>query len=257
MEHLRTATMKRTIIFTILLLLCSCGDKSSEDKSEQCGIGKYVYVDWYNTIHIDRECAARSGDNLKTMTERMASRHGVQFVDTCDLTSRGKSGEKHGFCPRCIDDKAYRHLSDIIDGNRHIENRRKLYDTLMADGAPLPDYDTFEKFMSKPANRREFYDKFKADGAPLPDFETFERDLAPKQPVNRNMPDIKRRKLYDALVADNYDMGSYEQFCKDITDAGKRRKLYDAMVKDGYDMEPFDEFEANIGYRTKAMKLWN
>lgn len=227
MEHLRTATMERTIIFTILLLLCSCGDKSSEDKSEQCGIGKYVYVDWYNTIHIDRECAARSGDNLKTMTERMASRHGVQFVDTCDLTSRGKSGEKHGFCPRCIDDKAYRHLSDIIDGNRHIENRRKLYDTLMADGAPLPD------------------------------FETFERDLAPKQPVNRNMPDIKRRKLYDALVADNYDMGSYEQFCKDITDAGKRRKLYDAMVKDGYDMEPFDEFEANIGYRTKAMKLWN
>lgn len=185
MEHLRTATMKRTIIFTILLLLCSCGDKSSEDKSEQCGIGKYVYVDWYNTIHIDRECAARSGDNLKTMTERMASRHGVQFVDTCDLTSRGKSGEKHGFCPRCIDDKAYRHLSDIIDGNRHIENRRK---------------------------------------------------------------------LYDALVADNYDMGDYAKFCKDITDASKRRKLYDALVNDGYDMEPFDEFEDNIGYNAKVMK---
>lgn len=180
--------MKKTIIFTILLLLCSCGDKSSEDKSEQCVIGKYVYVDWYNTIHVDRECAARSGDNLKTMTERMASRHGVQFVDTCDLTSRGKSGEKHGFCPRCIDDKAYRHLSDIIDGNRHIEKLKEFYEAAKADGAPLPDFDTYKKFMSKAANRRRYYEALKADGVSLPDFETFDRVLSPdKQRANRNM----------------------------------------------------------------------
>lgn len=94
--------MKQTIIFTILLLLCSCGDKSSEDKSEQCGIGKYVYVDWYN----------------------------------------------------------------------------KLYDKFSADGVSLPDYDTFEKFMSKPANRRKFYEACKADGAVTsPTYEEFMRKL--------------------------------------------------------------------------------
>ena len=59
------------------------------------------------------------------------------------------------------------------------KNLKELYDKFSADGAPLPDYDTFEKFMSKPANRREFYDKFKADGAPLPDYDTFERFVEP------------------------------------------------------------------------------
>ena len=37
-----------------------------------------------------------------------------------------------------------------------------------------------------------------------------------------------RRKLYDALSED-YELGSFEQFSKDIKDDSKRQKLYDAM----------------------------
>ena len=33
-----------------------------------------------------------------------------------------------------------------------------------------------------------------------------------------------RRKLYNALSKD-YDMGTFDQFCKDIQDEGKRKKL--------------------------------
>ncbi len=106
--------MKQTVIFGILLLLCSCGNRSETERHE---IGKYVYVDRYNTIHINRECVAIVGDKMKTKDERIASRRGVQFVDTCDLTSCGYYGDKHGFCPRCIDDGAYRRLSGIIDRN--------------------------------------------------------------------------------------------------------------------------------------------
>ena len=121
------------------------------------------------------------GDNLKTKEERIMSRRGVQFVDTCDLTSRGYYGDKHGFCPRCVDDRAYRRLSGIIDRNTYItykNNLKDLYDALKADGAPLPDYDVFERYMGKPANRRELYEALKADVAvESPTYEEFMRRL--------------------------------------------------------------------------------
>ena len=51
-----------------------------------------------------------------------------------------------------------------------------------------------------------------------------------------------KRKLYDALSND-YDMGTYEQFRKDLEDKDKRRKLYDA-TSDAYDFGDYDQFEA-------------
>lgn len=55
-----------------------------------------------------------------------------------------------------------------------------------------------------------------------------------------------KRKLYDALSND-YDMGTYEQFRKDLEDKDKRRKLYDA-TSDAYDFGDYDQFEAQLGY---------
>lgn len=55
-----------------------------------------------------------------------------------------------------------------------------------------------------------------------------------------------KRKLYDALSQD-YDMGSYEQFCADLNDEGKRRKLYDATSQD-YDLGTWDSFSRQLGY---------
>ena len=54
-----------------------------------------------------------------------------------------------------------------------------------------------------------------------------------------------KRKLYDALSKD-YDMGSYEQFVKDIQDESKRRKLYDATSKE-YDFGDYDSFSKQLG----------
>lgn len=70
----------------------------------------------------------------------------------------------------------------------------------------------------------------------------------------------KIKKLYDTFVSDGYDMGSEEDFRKNLLDSTKRKAAYDALVKDGYDMEPFEEFESNIGFgkeRTSSQQSGN
>ena len=62
--------------------------------------------------------------------------------------------------------------------------------------------------------------------------------------------DDNKKKLYDALSKD-YDMGTYEQFCKDIQDSGKRKRLYDATSKD-YDYGSFDSFNKQLGFVATA-----
>lgn len=58
--------------------------------------------------------------------------------------------------------------------------------------------------------------------------------------------DDNRKKLYDALSGE-YDMGTYDQFCKDIQDSGKRKRLYDATSKE-YDYGTYDSFSKQLGF---------
>ncbi len=58
--------------------------------------------------------------------------------------------------------------------------------------------------------------------------------------------DDNKKKLYDALSRD-YELGTFEQFSKDIEDEGKRKKLYDATSKD-YDYGDFDSFSNQLGF---------
>ena len=60
------------------------------------------------------------------------------------------------------------------------------------------------------------------------------------------MANDNKRKLYDALSQD-YDMGSYEQFCADLNDEGKRRKLYNATSQE-YDLGSWESFSRQLGY---------
>lgn len=60
------------------------------------------------------------------------------------------------------------------------------------------------------------------------------------------MSNENRRKLYDALSQD-YDMGTYEQFCKDIQDETKRKKLYDA-TSEVYDYGDYAKFSSQLGF---------
>lgn len=64
------------------------------------------------------------------------------------------------------------------------------------------------------------------------------------------MANDNKRKLYDALSQD-YDMGSYEQFCADLNDESKRRKLYEATSQE-YDLGSWDSFSNQLGYGQTA-----
>lgn len=103
------------IIVSLLMMSCS--------NSKQHEIGQYVYVDCFGTIHIDRQCASNLADNPKTKEERMANMQGIQFIDTCDLNKGVRystfSFSEHKFCPKCVDDEAFQHLSLIIERNEN------------------------------------------------------------------------------------------------------------------------------------------
>lgn len=86
------------IMFSMLFLFCT--------KIKQTEVGQFIYVEGINTIHIDREC-------VSNMRE-------IEFIDTCVLTRYTEYNFnvlEYKFCPRCVDDEAYKHLSKIISQN--------------------------------------------------------------------------------------------------------------------------------------------
>lgn len=108
---LRNKPLMLLPIGLLFLINTSCKNKRHE-------VGKYVYVDEFVTVHIDRECAAQSPHNAKA--EAMQIGEGIIFVDTCNLTHRFQNeiaDVSYTFCPNCIDDDIYRRLVAIMDRN--------------------------------------------------------------------------------------------------------------------------------------------
>ena len=110
------------LFLIVLALLASCTDTKEKEKGKE--IGAYVYVDYYGTIHIDRECVSKS-ENAKTKMERIAMRYGIEFIDTSRIDMgyypySGSSRKEYKFCPKCIDDNAYKHLRAIMERNETV-----------------------------------------------------------------------------------------------------------------------------------------
>ena len=105
------------LVFPLVLLFTSCSDKKPQE------LGRFVYVDCLNTIHIDRECASSKAANAKTKEERMIALRGVNFIDTCDIKTTEYDGYDIRFCPRCIDDETYYKLNNIIKRNDEKNNQ--------------------------------------------------------------------------------------------------------------------------------------
>lgn len=93
----------------LLMLFASCSDTKQKD------VGQFVYVDCFNTIHVDRGCASTLSDNPKTKEERMANMQGVQFVDTSKIVRNASWQQK--FCPKCVDDEAYKRINAMMERN--------------------------------------------------------------------------------------------------------------------------------------------
>lgn len=102
----------------LFILFASCANNKRGE------VGQYVYVDCFNTIHIDRDCAANIADNPKTKEERIANMQGVEFIDTCNLTAYKSeppypvtTGASYKYCPKCVNDEAFKHIAKIMERN--------------------------------------------------------------------------------------------------------------------------------------------
>ena len=60
------------------------------------------------------------------------------------------------------------------------------------------------------------------------------------------MSNDNKKRLYDALSA-TYDLGTFEEFSRDIEDETKRKKLYDATQAD-YDYGAYEDFSSQLGF---------
>ena len=166
--------MKKGVLFCmIILLVCSCSKKQE--------VGKYVYIDFMKTIHIDRECLSKMDEKHMTNEQRMIKMKGVEFVDTCCLFSRNydsSSEEEYRFCTICVDDETYKYISRIMErneGNRfenkHISQKVKsLYDVLKSNGEDVGSEREFNDWFLKPGqegykNRKYLWDTFNQHGA--------------------------------------------------------------------------------------------
>lgn len=63
----------------------------------------------------------------------------------------------------------------------------------------------------------------------------------------------KKRILYNTLIKDNYDLGSFEDFSKNVEDETKRKNLYNALEKDNYELDDFKTFSQKlVGNKTSS-----
>ena len=59
------------------------------------------------------------------------------------------------------------------------------------------------------------------------------------------MASDKRKALYDQLVNDNYDLGTFEDFNKSLDNETNRKNLYETITADNYDVGSYEDFESN------------
>lgn len=164
---------KATFVFLLLSLLVTSCNKHK--------IGKYVYKDFYKTIHIDRDCASKPSNNPKTKEERIANRVGVTFIDTCDFRDRG-----YRFCPKCINDETFLSLSNIMERNEEYYTYRKaIYRKLILADYNMEQFDMYVKHIADSEKRRKLYKTACDEGWDVGSYEEFTSKLGFKV-KNRN-----------------------------------------------------------------------
>lgn len=168
--------MRRLVIMlSASTILFSCSGTKQKD------VGRFVYVDYLNVIHIDKECITTLIKNPKTEDERMINLYGVEFIDTCKLEhgqGNVRSYRKFELCSKCVDDKVYQHLNAIMDRNELITDSRKM-----------------------------LYRKFRSANYSIGTYDDFIKNLGNRE---------KRKRAYDAALSEEWDIGSFDEFSNEL-----------------------------------------
>lgn len=111
------------------ILLSSCEQNNQKIESEKYDdkqIGQYVYVDFTNTLHVNKDCLIElinANGGLESSHNYIVTAYGVKFIDTLDLTHyvpyglQEENEVRYLFCPRCVSDDNYERIQKIIIRN--------------------------------------------------------------------------------------------------------------------------------------------
>lgn len=199
-------------------------------------LSKYIYVDEYSILHIDRNC-----DNI-------ANVHGTKPIAIYSVNELTQENWKH-VCSNCVSDNVYETISQKVIGNGNLRN---VYNILVNEGYTPPDFSQFVMDMKDTSNLQGVKATLQKEGYIIPSFSQFMIDMG----VDSTQPPIKMvgyekcnlRELYDNLKKDGYnDIGTYQDFynwCNMEGDQGikNRKKLYKCLVNDNYDMPEYDTY---------------
>lgn len=100
----------KKILLIVIVSLIYYGCSSSKEKSEERDkVGRYVYIDSQNILHIKKRCLGMR----VTDSEGDSYRKPVEFIDTVSVT------RKHikRMCSWCVDDAHYLQLKQIAERN--------------------------------------------------------------------------------------------------------------------------------------------
>lgn len=199
-------------------------------------LGKYVYVDEYSILHIDRNC------------DKIAVIHGAQPVSIF-LINELTQEEWKQVCSNCVSDNDYENLSELLISN---ENRHWLYKTLVKEGCNMGDFSEFIQGIESHEDQEWCYEKMISLGYVLPNYEKYsiQMGFTPEHPATNKVTYEKcnLRELYDNLKKDGYnDIGTYQEFYNWCNTEGaqgikNRKKLYKCLVNDNYDMPDYDTY---------------
>jgi hypothetical protein len=215
------------IVVVIITIVVFCVWQSNQSRKGEPG--KYVYVDNYSILHVDRNC-----DNIAVF-------HGARPVTIYSINEFTRENWKK-ICSSCISDEKYESINKILIIN---ENRNLLYKTLVEEGCEMGEFSEFANYIENKKDQEWCYEKLKEKGYIMQSYESYAIQMGfnNKKDVAETIEFPKRnaRVFYDSIKPLYYDLPSFEQFSKDIEDSLKRRQLYND-VKDKYYIPSFENF---------------
>jgi hypothetical protein len=138
------------------------------------------------------------------------------------------------------------------------ERHRQLYNDLSKYYKVNGSFEEFKKWFIVYENRKICYQWLKQKQTITPI--AFDKKYAISSLpawyyiANEIMQDDKNKRiLYNTLVADNYDIGTFEAFSEAVEEETARRNLYDYMAKDNYELDDFETFSQKlVGNKTSS-----
>ena len=113
-----------TFLITLLSSACSHNEEKTSEAAESRSLGKYVYVDDNNILHIDPNCSKlRNGKD--DYGHDIYAKHPV---DTANFMI--ENSESFRVCARCVSDNEYEYLLKISENNTENHSYSVAADTI-------------------------------------------------------------------------------------------------------------------------------